>query len=314
MVNLVNQLHGIVVLNKPRGMTSHDCVGKIRRLTKIKKVGHTGTLDPEVSGVLPLCIGQATRLSQYLIEKEKEYVAEVTLGKSTTTQDQVGEVLEDEPLATAPTIEQIMAVLEQMRGTHEQMPPMYSAVKVGGKKLYELAREGKSIERKTRQITVHDIQLIDTDLESKYPAFTFRVCCSKGTYVRTLGVDIGEKLGYPAHMSSLERTKSGPFRLDQSYSFEQIEAWTAKDWEEHLVPMDQALDFPRLTLTDSLSVRVLSGQSIKFTDEELEQIITDQPLAKQQTYRLYDNKGKFIALYVAEHSNLIKPLKVFHYE
>lgn len=298
----MEKLNGILVLNKPKGFTSHDCVSKIRRLAKTKKVGHTGTLDPEVTGVLPLCIGQATRVAEYLLDYAKEYIAEISLGKSTTTEDQTGEVLEDQPLELAPSKEKLLDVLTSFKGEIKQVPPMYSAVKVGGVRLHQLAREGKVVEREARTIHIYDLQLLDYLPTPPYPSFKIKVRCSKGTYIRTLGVDIGQTLGYPAHMSSLIRSQSGPFSLADSVTFEEIEEWTERDWQERLYPIDAALThLPQIVLNEELTKRLKFGQSLRL----------DQEVEEGQLYRIYDQHNQFMALYSGLHSHVIKPKKVF---
>ena len=207
-------MEGVLLLNKPAGMTSHDCVARMRRLAKTRKVGHTGTLDPDVTGVLPICLGRATKIVEYLTAATKTYEAEVTIGFSTTTEDASGEIVKRQSVQSPISEEKVKHVLNSMVGTIEQVPPMYSAVKVNGKKLYEYARAGIEIERPARTITINELVLLgDVHNEDNLTKFRFRVTCSKGTYVRTLAVMIGEKLDYPAHMSHLIRTKSGNFRI-----------------------------------------------------------------------------------------------------
>lgn len=242
-------VNGVLLLHKPVGMTSHDCVMKIRKLLKTKKVGHTGTLDPEVSGVLPICVGRATKIVEYLTEKSKTYDAEITLGFSTTTEDQTGETVETKPVNQDIDKAVVEKVLNSLKGKQEQIPPMYSAVKVNGKKLYEYARAGIEVERSKRMITIEDIALTtEIKLNGETASFRFTVTCSKGTYVRTLAVMIGEKLGYPAHMSHLIRTASGDFSLDECFTFEELEAQVQSGTVgEHTVPIERALNhLPKL--------------------------------------------------------------------
>ncbi len=217
--------NGILILHKPRGMTSHDCVMKIRRLFQTKKVGHTGTLDPDVNGVLPICIGKATKVVEYMSGYSKEYSGEVTIGYSTTTEDKSGEQVEVKKVTDRWSKDELLQVLDSFKGTITQIPPMYSAVKINGKKLYEYARAGQTVERPERRVTIHSLQLLsDISYKEDTASFAFNVHCSKGTYVRTLAVDIGQKLGYPAHMSDLVRTASGPYSLQDSITFEELEA------------------------------------------------------------------------------------------
>ncbi len=217
--------HGILPVYKERGLTSHDVVFKLRKILKTKKVGHTGTLDPEVDGVLPICIGQATKVSDYVMEMGKTYRAEVTLGFSTTTEDQTGDVLARE-IVTVDQFDanQVDAVLHSFKGWTTQIPPMYSSVKVNGKKLYEYARNGETVERPKRQIHIsHIARISDLIFENDIVRFSIEVTCGKGTYIRTLATDIGRALHVPAHMSLLTRTMSGGFSLDQALTLALIE-------------------------------------------------------------------------------------------
>src|SRR5690606_34497847 len=215
-------MDGILAIWKPEGWTSHDVVAKTRRLLGMKRIGHAGTLDPMVTGVLPLCLGRSTRVVEYIQERPKSYEATICLGVATDTEDMTGEII-DSVESVQVSEQDIKKVLKQFIGNIEQIPPMYSAVKVDGKRLYELAREGKSVERKARQMTIHQIELISIDFEKKLPQFTFSVLCSKGTYIRTLCVDIGRALGVPAAMASLVRTMSGGIVKEQCVTLEQVE-------------------------------------------------------------------------------------------
>lgn len=296
-------LHGILILNKPAGWTSHDCVAKVRRLAGLKKVGHTGTLDPEVTGVLPLCLGQATKLVEFMILDEKEYMAEMTLGKSTTTQDQTGEMIVDQPVHTSIGHNRIEEVLHSFIGDIKQIPPMYSALKQGGQKLYQLARKGIEVPREARTVHIKEMVLLDFHAAGPYPRIQFRVKCSKGTYIRTLAVDIGQKLGCPAHMSSLQRTRSGQFQLQQTFTMSQIMAWAQADWVSNLLPLDAGLDhMPIIRPQQTLIERILNGQTVPI----------DQRLIEGKLYRIRDQSDQLIAVYEALSPNWIKPIKVFH--
>lgn len=203
-------IHGIINVYKEKGFTSHDVVAKLRGIVGQKKIGHTGTLDPDATGVLPVCLGKATKLCDLLTDKNKTYEAVLLLGKTTDTQDITGEVLEEKS-TEALTEEKVREAIEGFIGDYEQIPPMYSALKVNGKKLYELAREGKVIERKARLVKILDIQILEIDL----PKVRMEVSCSKGTYIRTLCHDIGEKLGCGGCMESLIRTRVSTFRIEE---------------------------------------------------------------------------------------------------
>ena len=255
-------MDGILVVDKPAGPTSFDVVHRVRASLKVSKVGHTGTLDPMATGVLPICLGAATRLAGYLTEGDKEYLATVALGASTDTQDATGTVLQarDVPALTRAQLDEAIA---RFRGPQQQIPPMYSAVKIDGKRLYEHARAGREVEREARSITVHALELLDFgERELK-----LRVACSKGTYVRTLAHDLGEALGCGAHLSALRRTKSGPFGLENAAQLKELvdlgpaRREEARRW---LVPLAEAFaEFPAITLdAATLAKKVAHGQPL----------------------------------------------------
>jgi len=227
-------LTGIVNINKPYGKSSHFVVAVVRRVTGIKKVGHTGTLDPLATGVLPVCIGrEATKLSQQIMDGTKCYNATIQLGKTTTTQDSEGEVLTEKEVNV--TVEDIFDAVNAFVGEIYQIPPMYSAVKINGQKLYNLARKGVEVERKPRKITVYSIEILSVDLEKSQ--IELSITCSKGTYIRTLCNDIGEKLGCGGYMASLIRTKSASFLLEDSITLEEFEEkWKSEEFDKILIP------------------------------------------------------------------------------
>lgn len=210
-------MDGILLIHKPAGMTSHDVVNKIRKILHTKKVGHCGTLDPDATGVLVLCIGKATKALQFLTSEEKEYIATLSLGTSTDTYDASGSVLETKEFTG---VNDVKSVLQSFIGKQKQIPPIYSAIKVNGKKLYEYARNGEEVHIEPRDIEIKEIELI----EQIDNTMTFRVQCSKGTYIRSLCVDIASKLGYPGHMSKLIRSQSGHFDLKDCVTLEDVEA------------------------------------------------------------------------------------------
>ena len=211
-------MDGVIVIRKEKGFTSHDVVAKLRGILHMKKIGHTGTLDPDAEGVLPVALGKATRLVDMITDKEKTYEAVMRLGVVTDTQDMSGTVL-SQTTELSVTEEELCTVVSSFVGDYMQVPPMYSALKVNGKKLYELAREGKTVERKPRPVHFYEIEILDIS----FPLVRFRVTCSKGTYIRTLCHDIGEKLGCGAAMESLLRTKVGRFTLDDAITLAQTE-------------------------------------------------------------------------------------------
>lgn len=305
-------MEGVLLLNKPVGMTSHDCVAKMRRLAKTKKVGHTGTLDPDVTGVLPICLGRATKIVEYLTAATKTYEAEITIGFSTTTEDASGEVVERKKVESPITKEEVEPVLQSMIGTIEQIPPMYSAVKVKGKKLYEYARAGIEVERPERLITINELAMLgDVKHKDDIVTFRFRVTCSKGTYVRTLAVMIGERLGYPAHMSHLIRTKSGNFELNECYTFEEIEEAIEKNkLQNYLLSIGDALnDLPKLIIHDTLAEKVKNGAVLELPTQ-FQNIETGSPIS------IYDENQQCLAIYTKHptKNHLMKPIKVLYIE
>ncbi|WP_338469810.1 tRNA pseudouridine(55) synthase TruB [Niallia sp. XMNu-256] len=256
-------MEGIIPLFKPKGMTSHDCVFKLRKILKMKKIGHTGTLDPDVTGVLPICIGRATKVAEYLTDAGKAYEGEVTLGKSTTTEDASGDVIEEAKVERMISRSEILNIFHTFTGTITQTPPMFSAVKVKGKRLYEYARQGIEVERPSREVQIYSLELLDDCFEfvGDQITFRFRVACSKGTYIRTLAVMIGEALGYPAHMSDLTRVQSGTFKLDDCVTLEEVEEKKNNgSIEEVLFPLETALThLPKYTINDKIAEKVKNG-------------------------------------------------------
>lgn len=267
-------MDGIINVLKPAEMTSHDVVSFIRKNFNIKKVGHTGTLDPNAAGVLPICIGKATRVAEYFNDFNKSYRGEVTLGWNTDTQDKYGNVLETRDKKV--TENEILEVFKNFKGDMKQLPPMYSAIKHNGKKLYELAREGKVIERKKRDITIYNIEILK-NYENK--RILFDVDCSKGTYVRTICNDIGERLGTLGHMSFLMRTKVGNFDIKTAYTLAEIAELKKKEMlDTTLLPLDTPLlQYKRIDFDSSDSERLKNGIKIKVVNDDnkydLEQLV-----------------------------------------
>lgn len=276
---------------------------KVRKLLRLKKVGHSGTLDPGVEGVLPICIGEATKIIPFLSSHKKVYVADVYLGTSTTTEDSEGDIVLEKEVTTPPTDEEIADVLSRFTGEITQIPPMYSAVKVNGKKLYEYARENKQVERPKRKITVHQIERIHTR-EGNNP-FRIEVTCSKGTYIRTLCVDIGEALGYPAHMSYLLRTESDSFTMDDTLTFSQLEeAVHAQTVSKLLFPVERVLSHLHVVhVNDTMRQRILNGQKLS-----RHSYVTET----NEFVMMHD--GKLLAIYGPHETNEqeIKPIRVFN--
>jgi tRNA pseudouridine55 synthase len=247
-------VHGVLLLDKPLGLSSNDALQKAKRLYRAEKAGHTGTLDPLATGLLPLCFGAATKFSQVSLDADKRYIATLKLGETTTTADAEGDVLLRREVAI--TREQIEAACRRFTGEIAQVPPMHSALKHEGKALYEYAREGVEIERDARQVTIHRIDI----LEWQHERLVIDVLCSKGTYVRTLAQDLGEALGCGAHLSALRRTASGPQILDDAVTLEQLADMTEPERDALLQPADMLLaDWPLVRLSDEDAGRFLSG-------------------------------------------------------
>ena len=251
---------GVLLIDKPVGLSSNDALTKVKRIVNAKKAGHTGTLDPFATGLLPLCFGEATKFSQDLLEADKTYDAVVHLGITTTTGDTEGEAVETRPVDV--TVEQIEAALARFRGPIMQIPPMYSALKRDGKALYEYAREGIVLEREARPVTIHELEMLAYDA----PMLTIRVTCSKGTYVRVLGEDIGAELGCGAHLNALRRIQVGNLTVDGMVTLEQLQAHDNP--LSLLAPVDALLSsFPRVELTAELAARFLNGQRLALNRE-----------------------------------------------
>ena len=303
--------NGILPVYKERGLTSHDVVFKLRKILKTKKIGHTGTLDPEVSGVLPVCIGTATRVSDYVMDMGKSYNATITLGESTTTEDQTGEVIDKVDVQeNAININEVNAVLKQFEGIIEQVPPMYSSVKVNGKKLYEYARKGETVERPVRKVYIDSIaRTSELQFEDGKCHFNIEVKCGKGTYIRTLATDIGKQLGYPAHMSLVTRINAGGFDIKDSITLDQISQLHEQDTlQSHLFPLEYGLkSLPKIYVSDeNIKTRILNGQ--KFNKKQFNQTI------EQQLVFIDSETEKVMAIYIQhpEKNHEIKPKKVFN--
>ena len=258
---------GILNVNKEKGISSARVVSLVRRALDMKKVGHTGTLDLEASGVLPIVVGKATRVSDYMMTKDKVYETEMILGSKTDTLDAAGEITEKSDKKVSK--EEFLEVMNTFRGEIEQIPPMYSALKVNGKKLYDLAREGIEIERKRRKVTIYDIKLLDFD----FPKATIRVTCSKGTYIRTLVDDIGERLGTYAYVDELVRTRVGDFDIKDAIKSEDILNLEKNDIIKVLRPIDSALkDFGKIVLDRRYLDNLVNGQIVE-VEEKVNDII-----------------------------------------
>ncbi|MCD8131717.1 MAG: tRNA pseudouridine(55) synthase TruB [Lachnospiraceae bacterium] len=296
-------MNGIINIYKEAGYTSFDVVAKLRGILKTRKIGHTGTLDPAAVGVLPVCVGNATRAVEFLADHDKEYVAELLLGVTTDTLDTTGQVLAVRPVACDES-EAISAVLSFL-GVSEQIPPMYSAVKVDGKRLYELARAGKEVERKPRTIEIREIEVLSVHL----PVVRFRVVCSKGTYIRSLCQDIGEKLGCCGCMQSLERTRVGSFTKETAVTLEELERyWNDGTLDQVILGVDQAFSsFPAERLREEFSRIADNGNKLK-----PDMLLKPRDFTEGERVRLYRWDGRFYGIYdFRKQDNVLKPVKLF---
>jgi len=251
-------VHGVLLLDKPLGLSSNQALQKAKWLLRAEKAGHTGTLDPLATGVLPLCFGAATKFSQLHLDADKTYETVVRLGIKTSTGDTEGEVVATQPVTCSPG--QVVEVLDRFMGEIEQVPPMHSALKKDGKALYEYAREGLTVAREARRVTIHDLDLLDMQLAGDAPSLGLRVRCSKGTYIRTLGEDIGEALGCGGHLISLRRVATGPFQIDQCVTLSALEAMSEAERADRLLPVPTLLQgHTPVTLDKDNAARFLSG-------------------------------------------------------
>lgn len=302
-------MNGILVVKKPPGLTSQQVVGRARRILGIKKIGHTGTLDPDVTGVLPLCVGTATRVAEYLLDQAKAYRGDVTFGWSTTTQDASGEVV-DQVESVQLTEEQVRAAFQEFVGVISQVPPAYSAIKIEGKRAYDLARQGEAVEIPAREVTIYRIDIEAMELDLPHPKVRFSVECSKGTYIRTLCHDLGRVLGVPAHMSHLVRTRSGPFTLEQAMTFEEIEAAVSEGTiEQRLQPLGAALPhLPIHRVPEVLERRIHNGR-----DFTIKRVLPGTDVGS--LVRMETPAGQLLALYrvesIADGETHTLPEKVF---
>lgn len=307
----VRSLSGVLVIDKAEGWTSHDVVAKIRRLLKVKKVGHTGTLDPMGTGVLPICVGDATKIAGYAQMADKTYRVTMQLGVATDTQDRTGEVVSSMDLDDAVDWDtRVREALAGMVGDSLQTPPMYAAVKIGGEALYKKARRGETVEREPRKITIYDI----TDVEVSLPYVHFSLSCTKGTYVRTVAADVGEALGVGAHLTRLQRTVCGPITIDEAITIDElavaVEEGRAMDV---LQPEDHLLgDLPKLAVSEYTARRMVQGIAPQLSEWRLgtgEGELDRENLAPGTLCRVHGDERGFFAL-VETSSDPLRPAKL----
>lgn len=286
-------MEGILNVDKPQWLTSHDVVGRIRRASGVRRVGHAGTLDPLATGVLLVCVGRTTRLVEYLMGRPKTYEATVRLGQTTDTYDAEGDVVDERPFAHL-TESAIENALDNFRGPIEQLPPLYSAIKVNGQPMYKLARQGKTVARKPRPVTIYGLEL----LAWEPPNLRLRVDCSTGTYIRSLAYDLGERLGCGGHIIELRRTAVGEFTLAKAVALDAVQP---DNWHTHLLPGDRAVQqLPRLDVDEETAVSLLHGRPIPCLPEH-----PDAPLIT-----VYNTDGQFIGILQREH-DAWRPRKMF---
>lgn len=276
-------MNGILNIYKNKSMSSFDVVRKVKFISKQKKVGHTGTLDPEAKGVLPVCLGKATKIIDYIMNSNKVYEVKFLLGMKTSTYDLEGKVIEKNEISHI-THEEIISAISNFIGEYDQIPPMYSALKKNGVRLYDLARQGIEVEREARQVNILDI----SDIEIELPQISMKVTCTKGTYIRSLCYDIGEKLNVGATMSELNRCSTSIFSEENSVNIDEL---NEENIEENLITIEEALAFyPKLTVKNSFTKLLING--VKVFDKRL----TNEKVEKDILYRVYDDKKTFIGL------------------
>ncbi len=293
---------GWLNINKPEGWTSHKVVAYLRKRTKQKKVGHTGTLDPFATGVLVIAFGSTTRLAEFVAQQSKEYQGTITFGISTSTEDPTGEILENRPAGSL-TKDQVREVLEGFKGKILQVPPAFSAIKQQGKPLYTLARQGIKVTPPAREVEISQIKLLHF-IPGEYPQAVIRVTCSSGTYLRALARDIGKALGLPAHLSRLQRLRVGPFRIEESLDLPQVEQLIQSHtlYQRLYPPQAGLIGFPLLQVDEAQAWSLTHGQPVKIP-EVLEGI--------QEKVLVLDPQGSLIALAIWE-DHQVKPIKVLH--
>lgn len=289
-------IDGVFLLDKPQGMSSNDIMQKVKRVFQANKAGHTGALDPLATGMLPICLGEATKFSQFLLDADKRYVVTAKLGERTDTSDAEGQVVETRPVNVETS--QILTALEQFRGDILQVPTMFSALKHNGKPLYEYARAGITVEREARPITIFEINFI----EYQAPSLTLEVHCSKGTYIRTLVDDLGEVLGCGAHVTVLRRTAVADYSTEKMMTWDALQALAEQgDLDQHLLPIDTAVSkLPALKLNAEQSKGIGFGQRVKFANE-----------AKLRgQVRLFSDKNIFLGVALIDDNNVIRPQRL----
>ena len=300
---LGRDIHGVFLLDKPQGMSSNDIMQKVKRIFQANKAGHTGALDPLATGMLPICLGEATKFSQFLLDADKRYLVTAKLGERTDTSDAEGQIVETREVKVKTP--EILTALEQFRGDILQVPTMFSALKHNGKPLYEYARQGITVEREARPITIFELNFI----EYNAPYLTLEVHCSKGTYIRTLVDDLGEALGCGAHVTMLRRTAVADYPTEKMLDWNALQALAESQdlslLDALLLPIDTAVEkLPTLTLNESQTQGIGFGQRVKF----------DNPNSLQGQVRLFSHENRFLGVAVIDENNVIRPQRLVVYE
>ncbi len=295
-------IHGVFLLDKPQGMSSNDIMQKVKRIFQANKAGHTGALDPLATGMLPICLGEATKFSQFLLDADKRYLVTAKLGERTDTSDAEGQIVESRDVNVKTP--EILTALEQFRGDILQVPTMFSALKYNGKPLYEYARQGITVEREARPITIFELNFI----EYNAPYLTLEVHCSKGTYIRTLVDDLGETLGCGAHVTMLRRTAVADYPTEKMLDWHTLQSLAEQQdlalLDALLLPMDTAVaKLPALTLNESQTQGIGFGQRVKF----------DNPNRLQGQVRLFSHENRFLGVAVIDENNVIRPQRLVVY-
>lgn len=295
-------IHGVFLLDKPQGMSSNDIMQKVKRIFQANKAGHTGALDPLATGMLPICLGEATKFSQFLLDADKRYLVTAKLGERTDTSDAEGQIVETREVNVKTP--EILTALEQLRGDILQVPTMFSALKHNGKPLYEYARQGITVEREARPITIFELNFI----EYNAPYLTLEVHCSKGTYIRTLVDDLGEALGCGAHVTMLRRTAVADYPTEKMLDWHALQSLAEQQdlalLDALLLPMDTAVaKLPALTLNESQTQGIGFGQRVKF----------DNPNSLQGQVRLFSHENRFLGVAVIDENNVIRPQRLVVY-
>lgn len=302
-------MNGVLIINKPAGITSHDAVLIVKKLFKLKKVGHTGTLDPMATGILVLCLGEATKLTPFLQNQNKEYLAQLTLGITTDTLDKWGKILTQKPVSI--TTEKISTVFDEFRGKIKQTPPLVSAIKINGTPLYKLARKGiaTTITIPEREVTIHELELINIE-NGEYPRVDFRVLSSSGTYIRSLCADIGKRLDCGGHLSKLTRTKVGEFDLKQAMDLDKIKEMNLNELKKHIFSLNRILPYLSIKIGNEAAKVIRQGQAL--IENMIIEIAPHTTLVENKLLKIVDEKENLVAIAKKTKHFFAQPIRVFN--